>query len=196
MESKEDLYEKAQQRLTEYLQAHKMRKTPERYEILRTVYQMNGIFSIDQVAEQMQQNAQFCVSRSTLFNTLETLVDAKLVIKHNLVRAALFECNAKPQPRVCLVCEHCGMVRRLEKAQVTEFLSEIKVRAFFVHQPVLYLQGACIKCSMAIRRKEMEKAKKEKEKEREKERKRKEREKEKEREKKEKEKKKKEKTKS
>lgn len=150
MENKEDLYQKAQVRLTDYLQTRQMRKTPERYEVLKTVCQMKDIFTIDQLAEQMQQGASFCVSRSTLFNTLETFAEAKLIIKHNLVRAGLYECNIEPQARACLVCEHCGMVRRLDKIEVTEFLSGIKARQFSVQQPVLYLHGTCRKCAMAL----------------------------------------------
>ena len=152
MENSGDLYEKASRQLTEYLLALKKRKTPERYEVLRTVCQISDIFSVDQLADEMRQKAKFNVSRSTLFNTLETLVDAKLVIKHNLVRAALYECNVSPRPRTCLVCEHCGSVRRLEKSQVTDFLAGIKARAFSVQQPVLYLHGTCRKCAMALRR--------------------------------------------
>ena len=150
MENKEDLYQKALLRLTDYLQARQLRKTPERYEVLKTVCQMKDIFNIDQLAERMQESAPFCVSRSTLFNALELFVKAKLVIKHNLVRSGLYECNVEPQPRACLVCEHCGMVRRLDKIEVTEFLSGIKARLFSVQQPVLYLHGTCRKCAMAI----------------------------------------------
>ena len=150
MENKEDLYQKAQLRLTDYLEARRMRKTPERYEVLKTVCQMRDIFTIDQLANQMQEGASFCVSRSTLFNTLEIFAAAKLVIKHNLVRASLYEYNIEPQPRACLVCEHCGMVRRLDKIEVTEYLSGIKTRQFSVMQPVLYLHGTCRKCAMIM----------------------------------------------
>ena len=150
MEYKEDLYQKAQSRLTEYLEIRRKRKTPERYEVLKVVCQMKDIFTIDQLAEQMQEVAPFCVSRSTLFNTLEMFAEAKLVIKHNLGRAGLYECNVEPQARACLVCEYCGMVRRLDKIEVIEYQSAIKARLFSVRQPVLYLHGTCRKCAMLI----------------------------------------------
>ncbi len=152
MENKEETYQKALARLKDYLQDHKMRKTPERYEVLRAVCLMNDIFTIDQIAEEMEQKASFCVSRSTLFNTLEILVEAKIVLKHNLMRAGHYECNVDPKPRACLVCECCGSVKRLDKNNIVQFLGGIKARLFTIQQPILYLHGTCRKCTMAMKR--------------------------------------------
>jgi len=154
MDSNDPFYEQAKSLLMEYMVKHHMRKTSERFEVLAAVCQMGDIFSIDQLGEKMQEVSPFLVSRATLFNTLETLIDAQLVIKHTLTRAALYEFNLDKRPRIFMVCGQCGLVRRFEKIEVTRFLSEIKNRQFFVRQPVLYLHGLCRKCEMA-RRKEM-----------------------------------------
>ncbi len=154
MDTNNALYVQAKSLLTEYMVKHHMRKTPERFEVLQAVCQMEDIFSIDQLDEKMQADSSFRVSRATLFNTLETLIDAQLVIKHTLTRAALYEQNIDKHPRVFMVCGQCGLVRRFEKAEVTRFLGDIKNRQFFVRQPVLYLHGLCRKCEMA-RRKEL-----------------------------------------
>lgn len=156
MDSNSIIYQKAESRLEDYLAAHGMRKTPERYEILRAACAMTGLFSIDELAQRMQDEATFQVSRVTLFNSLETFVDARLVIKHSLKRAALYECNIENKPRVYLVCDKCDTVKSMEKSDVMNYLRTLRSRSFVVRQPVLYLHGLCKKCDIQ-QRKQMKK---------------------------------------
>ena len=140
------LYTLAAQRLTEYMKGKNIRKTPERFEILRIICQTPGIFSIDELQEVMEKKAKFQVSRVTLFNTLRLLEDASLVIKHTLARAAHYECCITPHPMVCLVCQKCGTVRKLESSKIENWLSEQKCKQFIITQPVLYFHGLCRSC--------------------------------------------------
>lgn len=153
MENKESLSQTAHRKLTEYMAERKMRKTPERYEVLRVACGMKGLFSIDDLACRMEAEASFCVSRSTLFSTLELLVDAQLITKHTLARAAHYEFNPQKTPVVCVVCHECGFVQAVEKAEVNKYLGALKVRFFTVQQPVLYLHGLCRKCAIAMKKK-------------------------------------------
>jgi len=66
---------------TDYLQRHKLRKTPERYAILNEIYSIDGHFDIDTLYNRMKDN-KYRVSRATLYNTMELLLDSGLVIKH------------------------------------------------------------------------------------------------------------------
>ena len=86
MDTNSSLFLQAKSLLTEYLEKRHMRKTPERFEVLRAICQTDDIFSIEQLNGKMQMNSTFQVSRPTLFNALETFVDAQLVIKHTLQR--------------------------------------------------------------------------------------------------------------
>jgi Fe2+ or Zn2+ uptake regulation protein len=147
MENKETLYQTAHRKLTDYMVERNMRKTPERYEVLRIACGIKGIFTIDKLAERMEAEASFTVSRSTLFNVMEMLVDAQLIIKHTLTRAAHYEFNPQRSPLVCIVCHSCGSVKKLDKTELNEYLCALKVRMFAVQQPVLYLHGLCRKCS-------------------------------------------------
>lgn len=153
MEKKANICSIACQKLTEYLESHAMRKTPERYEVLQTVCMTNGIFSIDALDEEMHKNARFQVSRATLFNTMELLVKTGMVVKHPLQRAFLYEANIAPSPMACLVCTECDSVTKLENAEVTEWLNNLRLKNFTIQQPILYVQGLCKKCQNAKNKK-------------------------------------------
>ena len=130
MHDAEDIIASAAQRLTEFLTARNMRKTPERNEILRAACRIPGIFTIDQLDEQIRQQGRLQVSRTTLFNNLETLVEAQLLIKHTLARAAHYELNMKPAPKAYLVCDHCRKVAKLERRELEKYLQCWRRRTF------------------------------------------------------------------
>lgn len=74
-------YESVLKILLEYLEFHGHRKTPERFSILREIYSIKGHFDIEFLYNRMKSN-KYRVSRATLYNTVDLLVDAKLIIKH------------------------------------------------------------------------------------------------------------------
>lgn len=146
-------------RLTRYMEEKSMRKTPERYEILRVAGLAGGIFTIDGLMLLMKEHADFQVSRATLFNAMELFCDAGLVIKHSLATAAHYELRTDSSPKAYVICRQCGTITRVSISTARLALQNLHVRYFNIEDKLVYMHGLCRKCQAKNRQEARKKQK-------------------------------------
>ena len=102
MEAK--VYTEIRALFTEYLTEKKLRKTEERYAIFKEICAFPGHFDVCMLSDRLEQD-NFHVSKATLYNTLDVLVDAGLVVRHQItVQSVQYELRIYADTHLHLVC--------------------------------------------------------------------------------------------
>ena len=137
-------YAEAESKLTTYLRKKGMRKTPERFAILKEVLDMKSHFAIHDLLEAMEKSG-YHVSRGTVYSTVEILCKAGIVRRHLLEQdQALYECQTSNH--LHLVCAGCGKIKEVSHPELSRLLITMKYPAFKATYFSATLFGYCSSC--------------------------------------------------
>ena len=110
MVAEDQKFEEVKKIFTAYLENKGLRKTPERFDILKEVYSIEGHFEVDKFYSQMKDN-NYSLSRATIYNTLDVLVDCDLVTRHQFGQGnAQYEKSYGYRQHDHLICTECHNV--------------------------------------------------------------------------------------
>lgn len=117
--------EKAKEIFKNFLKEGKNRNTPERYEVLEHALKYQGHFGADDLFISMK-NFNSIISRATIYNTLELLVQCGLLSKRNFGdNITRYENNFKRKQHDHIICMECGKIIEFSDPKISKISEKV-----------------------------------------------------------------------
>lgn len=149
---------KVKEILTAYLTQSRLRKTPERYAILDAVYGMDGHFTLEELAKNLERQ-NFHVSRATLYNTMKLFIELRLVVRHRFIGQTKYEGCYQSDNHLHQVCTVCGKVTEVNAPKIIAAVEAQRLKRFRKDGFTLYIYGVCSSCQARLAKQRNKKTK-------------------------------------
>ena len=125
MIDKKELAEQAKKEFEAFLKIKSLRKTTERFSIIDEFFALEEHIDVESFYLMMRNN-NYSISRATIYNTLDLLVECGLAVKHQFQeKQALYEQALTYKHHDHLVCNTCGKIKEFSDVRIEAIKSTI-----------------------------------------------------------------------
>jgi Fur family ferric uptake transcriptional regulator len=140
-----------EEKFREYLASRPrpQRFTTQQRDMVQYIFSKHNHFDADELIDEMK-NADFQVSRPTIYRTLKKLVDAGLLRKIDLGTRTVYEHDYGYAQHDHMVCERCGSMIEFQDPQIEELIRDVcQQQQFQLAGHSFIIRGVCATCNRA-----------------------------------------------
>jgi len=141
----EELLKKAENDFTRFLELHRLRKTPERFAILRKAFSYQGHFTAEGLHADLEAST-YHVSLATIYNTIRLLSECEIIRSHQFGDGQT-QYEISIGNHLHLICTQCGRIREVEDKRLLAPLVDKRYRLFKATYISAYVYGICANCA-------------------------------------------------